>query len=186
LPAAARQMRWLSNSSGSPARAGCCWCSMSAPPLQRTLLFSSSSDRVAQMLSRRPGGCRVVSDAAADPVRHLPLAIGHKVLGGDGAPTANPRSTCSLQTSGAHSLLPAAPAPARTLSLAIAALTRGLRDHRPLQRGVPHGALPVHAAARAPPRPRPCRRMHRATATNADRVPFCASPRELHESDSSE
>jgi len=179
-------MRWLSNSSGSPARAGCCWCSMSAPPLQRTLLFSSSSDRVAQMLSRRPGGCRVVSDAAADPVRHLPLAIGHKVLGGDGAPTANPRSTCSLQTSGAHSLLPAAPAPARTLSLAIAALTRGLRDHRPLQRGVPHGALPVHAAARAPPRPRPCRRMHRATATNADRVPFCASPRELHESDSSE
>ena len=55
----------------------------SAPRLQRTLLFSSSSDRVAQMLSRRPGGRRVVSDAAADPVRHLPLAIGHKVLGAE-------------------------------------------------------------------------------------------------------
>ena len=64
----------------------------SAPRLQRTLLFSSSSDRVAQMLSRRPGGRRVVSDAAAHPVQHLPLALGHKVLGGDGAPTANPRT----------------------------------------------------------------------------------------------
>ena len=44
------------------------------------------------MLSRRPGGRRVVSDAAAHPVQHLPLALGHKVLGGDGAPTANPRT----------------------------------------------------------------------------------------------
>ena len=72
------------------------------------------------------------------------------------------------------------------LVLRDARLTGGLCDHRPLQRGVPHGALPVHAAARAPPRPRPCRRMHRATATIAARVPRrcpscafepCAHPR---------
>ena len=57
------------------------------------------------------------------------------------------------------------------LALREARLKRGLRDRRPLQRGFPHGALPVHAAARAPPRPRPRRRLYRTTATNAARVP---------------
>jgi len=189
----------------------------SAPRLQRTLLFSSSSDRVAQMISRRPGGRRVVSDAAAHPVQHLPLALGHKVLGGDGAPTANPRTlslACHRCTARSgqrvlacrtwarcfrHRHLQWVGAPAVRVVMRRVEYSTGAplfcakHDSRAVSAitgrcsAASHtGLCPCTQRPIAQPRPRPCRRMHRATATIAARVPrrcpscaLCSSPREL-------
>ena len=155
----------------------------SAPRLPRTLFFVSCSDRVAKMLSRRPGGPRVVSDAAADPVRTLSLLS----LQGEewAACTRVPYIGSLISTltpavggsaGGASGYAPRRVLDRSAFALREARITRGLRNHRPLQRGFPHGALPVHAAARAPPRPRPCRCIVAPPPT----LPECRAAAPLH------
>ena len=116
-------------------------------------------------------------------------ALAPRAVGGSpymGSLISTPTPAVGGSAGGASGYAPRRVLDRSALVLREARLTRGLCDHRPLQRGVPHGPLPVHAAARAPPRPRPCRRMHRATATIAARVPRrcpscafepCAHPR---------